>query len=148
MGRAEKLPDRKGAFGQWLPVRSEWRGEDIAHAGLSKGVTFNDRKLIIFRCASSYSPSRSKLKLFRRVMGLTCLKRRNLVVAALQVVVGDIGANVVDMVQTYVTRKPLKNFRQLEIRTTFQRYPQRIPSFVPRPINIFKLMLNIKQQQP
>ena len=58
--------------GVWsvVTIRSEWRGEDIAHAGLSKGVAFNDRKLIIFRCTSSYSPSRSKLKLVRMVIGL------------------------------------------------------------------------------
>jgi hypothetical protein len=69
--RAEKLPDGRERLASGYRVRSEWRGEDIAHARLSKGVTFNDRKLIIFRCASSYSPSRSKLKLFQRVMGLT-----------------------------------------------------------------------------
>ena len=43
----------------------------IAYAGLPVGRAFNDRKLIIFRCASSYSPSRNELKLFQRVMGLT-----------------------------------------------------------------------------
>lgn len=68
----DELKDCPMGGGVWsvVTIRSEWRGEDIAHAGLSKGVAFNDRKLIIFRCTSSYSPSRSKLKLVRMVIGL------------------------------------------------------------------------------
>ena len=41
--------------------------------------------------------------------------------ALLQIVVGDVRPNVVYVMQADVARKPLENFRQLEIRAAFER---------------------------
>ena len=41
------------------------------------------------------------------------MENRYVVMALLQVVIGNVGPNVVNVVQTNVAREPLKNFRQL-----------------------------------
>ena len=69
-----------------------------------------------------------------------------LIVSRFQIVIGDLGAQMVDMVETNVAAKPLQQFGQLEIGGTFESGPFVIPFVVPAPVGIFKLVLHIKEK--
>ena len=69
---------------------------------------------------------------------------RHFVVAALQVVVGDARAQVMDVVQADIPRKPLQHFGQFVVRTPLQRRFEAIPRCIPRPVDVAKLVLDIE----
>ena len=61
-----------------------------------------------------------------------------------QTVVGNTGAEVVDVVETDISGEPLEDFRQLVIRTAFERGGGKVPVVMTCPINILELVLDIK----
>lgn len=76
------------------------------------------------------------------------VKRRDFIVALLQIIVGNIRTNVMNVMQANIAGEPLEDFGQFEIRAAFQCYFHRIPRSVTRPIRALKLMLNIEQPEP
>ena len=73
------------------------------------------------------------------------VKRRDFVVALLQIVVGNIRANVMNVMQANIAGEPLEYFGQLKVRAALQCHFHRIPRSVTRPVRVLKLMLNIEQ---
>src|SRR5690348_736075 len=65
--------------------------------------------------------------------------------AFLQMIIRDCRAEVMDVMKTDVARKPLQNFRQLIERTSLERRSAVIPIRTAFPMNIFELVLNVKQ---
>src|SRR6266853_1670873 len=65
--------------------------------------------------------------------------------ALLQMIVRDCRAEVMYVMKTDVPRKPLQNFRQLIERTSLERSSAVIPISTAFPMNIFELMLHVKQ---
>ena len=65
--------------------------------------------------------------------------------AFLQMIVRDRRAQVMDMMKADVPRKPLQYFRQLVERTSLERSSAVIPISTALPMNIFELVLHVKQ---
>ena len=65
--------------------------------------------------------------------------------AFLQMIIRDRRAEVMDVMKADVARKPLQYFRQLVEGTSFERSSAVIPVRTAFPMNIFELMLHVKQ---
>jgi hypothetical protein len=76
--------------------------------------------------------------------GLHCLKKRIGLVAFFQVVIGNAGAEMVNMMKPNVAGEPLQNLRQLVEGTALQGRRREVPILSAFPINALELMLNIK----
>ena len=66
-------------------------------------------------------------------------------VATLEVVIGDAGAQVVNVVETDVAGEPLKYFGQFVERTSLEGGSGEIPLFVAFPINSLELVLDVEE---
>ena len=72
------------------------------------------------------------------------LKSWILVVALLQLVVGNPWAEVMDMMETDIPGEPLQDLGKFIERTTVQAGVEELPIWVTFPIGRVKVMLNIK----
>ena len=66
------------------------------------------------------------------------------VIALGQVVVGDLGAQVMDVMKTDVPSEPLQDERKFIEGTALQACLHKLPAFVVVPVGRVKVMLNIK----
>ena len=76
------------------------------------------------------------------------MKNRIFVITLGQVVVGDLRAQVVDVVKTDVAAEPLQNERQFIEGTSLQSRLHKFPAFVVVPIGRVKIMLDVKEPDP
>ena len=67
-------------------------------------------------------------------------------VGLLEQVVGDLGVEVVDMVEADVAAEPLKHFGELEEGRAFQGRVLVIPIGVTTPVGFLKLVLDIEEE--
>lgn len=72
------------------------------------------------------------------------MKNRILVESLLQVVVGDLGAEMVDVVKADIAREPLEYLRQLVVGTALQRGERILPVGMVLPIGVLKLVLDVE----
>src|SRR5258708_21029143 len=73
------------------------------------------------------------------------LKERLRFVAFLQMIVGNPRAEMMDVMKTDISRKPLQHPGELVVRAAFERRLGVIPILPAFPVNDLELMLNIKQ---
>jgi len=73
------------------------------------------------------------------------LKFRYFFVALLEMIVGDAGPDMMDVMKADVARSPLEQLRQLIIGSSLHGNPPRIPVVVPCPIYPFELVLVVEQ---
>lgn len=66
-------------------------------------------------------------------------------VAPFQVIIGDPGAEMVNMMESDIAREPLENFWELVERAALHRGRGVVPGFTPLPVGVFELVLHIKQ---
>ena len=70
------------------------------------------------------------------------------VIAFGQVVIGDLGAQVMDVMKTDVAREPLQEKRQLVKGTALQARLYKFPAFVPIPVGRVEIVLDVKEPDP
>ena len=70
------------------------------------------------------------------------------VIAFGQVVVGDLGAQVMDVMKTDVAREPLQEQRQLVKGTALQAGLYKFPAFMPVPVGGVEVVLDVKEPDP
>ena len=80
--------------------------------------------------------------------GFHLLENRNLVVSALQIVVRDARAEVVDVVEANIAGEPLKDARQFVERAALKRGGCVVPLIGAFPIDALILMLNVEHPHP
>ena len=80
--------------------------------------------------------------------GRHALEQRLRLVAPLQIVIGNLRAQMMNVMKPDVARKPLENPGQFVERAALQRRREIIPFLVPLPVNSFELMLHVKQPHP
>src|SRR5215207_3601447 len=71
-----------------------------------------------------------------------------LVIALGQVVVGNLCAQVMDMMKTDVSTEPLQDKRQFVERAALQAGLHKFPTFMVIPVGRVKIMLNVKKPDP
>ena len=79
------------------------------------------------------------------VQGRDVVEDRVVVVGALEVVIGDPWAEVVDVVQPDVAREELKDLWQLQVRAAPKSGRRVGPGVVALPVNVFELVLHVEQ---
>ena len=72
------------------------------------------------------------------------LQGGDLIITALQIVVGYPRADMMNVMHADMARNPLQDPGQLVMRAALQSGPQGIPCFVAGPIYPFELMLDVK----
>ncbi len=65
--------------------------------------------------------------------------------APFEIVIGNAGAEMVDVVKADVAREPLEDFRELVERTAFEGRLRVVPILAALPVNAFELMLYVKE---
>ena len=76
------------------------------------------------------------------------MEQRVFVIAPGQVVVGDLGAQVMDVMKTDVPSEPLQDERKFIKGTALQPCLYKFPAFVVIPIGRIKIMLNVEKPDP
>ena len=76
---------------------------------------------------------------------LDLLEDRVFIVAALELVVGDAWAEMMDVVEADIAADPLKQPGELVVRRALHRRCSEIPVLVMLPVGFLKLMLHIEQ---
>ena len=70
------------------------------------------------------------------------------VIAFGQVVIGDLRAQVMDVMKTDVAREPLQDERQLIEGTALQPRLHKFPAFVPIPVGRVEVVLHVEKPDP
>ena len=76
--------------------------------------------------------------------GLHILENRMRSVTSLQIIIGDAGAEVMDVVKPNIAREPLESLGQTVERTALERGNCVIPCVTALPVRPFELMLNVE----
>src|SRR6185503_11292517 len=70
------------------------------------------------------------------------------IIAFGQVVVGDLGAQMMDVMKTDVAREPLQEKRQFVKGTALQARLYKFPAFVPIPVGRVEVVLHVEKPNP